>query len=115
MMRRVITGAVGSLLVAGLGACSGQSLGSPVGVVKGFISPCSGPPVGAPPFEHVRVLAVRHGEVIAAQTGHKLDYGYGYRLVLEPGRYLIREANASQAVVVHSGQTTTANFPNQCD
>jgi hypothetical protein len=64
-----------------------------------------------------RVFAVRHGRTVATQVTRTRCRHDRYRFVLAPGRYKIsapRSADKPEAVLVHSGQTITVNFPNAC-
>ncbi len=104
-------------LTAAIGACTSRHVHVPApGVVTGIAAPCAGPP--PPPAEQpVHVFALRDGRTVATQVTQYKVRRYRYRFVLEPGRYKIsmtRSASAPQVVLVHSRQTITVDFPNNC-
>jgi hypothetical protein len=86
------------------------------GVVTGIATPCAGPPPAA--RASVRVYAVRNGRTVPTRVTQTKGRHDRYRFVLPPGRYKIsapRSADkVAQAVLLHSGQTITVNFPNTC-
>src|SRR5215831_10455466 len=113
-MRPAVVVATMLALLAMIAGCSRLQRRVPApAVVKGYAAPCAGPAeVSLVP---VTVIAVRDGRTVARQvTGPQRRNRY--RFVLAPGRYKISAPltadKAPQAVLLHSRETITVNFPN---
>jgi recombinational DNA repair protein (RecF pathway) len=69
-------------------------------------------------MQPVTVFAARDGRIVATQVTQAKDRRSRYRFVLAPGRYKISAPRSAdkvpQVVMVHSRQTITVNFPNNC-
>ena len=101
-----------TVLIASLTACAPHPL--PPGIVNGTAEACTGT-VLAPP-RPVTVF-VKQGVWIVAEQTISARGGGRFRLSLAPGRYVISasgSADAPHAVVLHSQQTITVDFPNRC-
>jgi hypothetical protein len=86
------------------------------GIVTGIAAPCVG--VGTAPLPPVWVSANRHGRAVATiKVNNRNDHGGHFKLLLPPGRYLVRargSGDAPQVVILHPGEHRTVNFPNVC-
>jgi hypothetical protein len=115
-MHRVPAVAAGIALAAALTACGSHPARTvPPGTVTGIAAPCAGPPGAA--TRPVTVFAWRHGRIVATAVVHAAAGGGHYRLTLPAGRYLIgapRSGDGAQPLTLHSGETVTVNFTNQC-
>jgi hypothetical protein len=117
-MRRAVVFATTLTSLATIAGCTSHQRHMPApGVVTGYAAPCAGAPQAA--MHSVTVFAIRDGRTVATQVTQYKGRRDRYRFVLDPGRYKISAPRSAdkvpQVVLLHSRQTITVDFPNNCD
>src|SRR5262249_821403 len=103
------------LLVVALAGCAATPQPHGPAVVRGLADGCQDPL--AKSIQPTTVLAVRPGMLVQKVDARFIDFRSRYRLVLQPGTYLISDPLSgapTRTVTLRPGSVVTINFPNDC-